>query len=239
MNIADACKALYEAGYLPAKRPPTNGTKFTGEIVLYVVSDVEIGGPISPLPKTAIGVLFEQDGEVSAADVEWFVDNASKTGLADRVSCIAPPMQFRAIEWLPSGTGYPHAVLAGDFPSFDAADLATRARFDITIFNDAGMAVLKKHRAIGFSAIPGGIDLLAPLRAPAGQYRVVCVKPATKVAPALEWHHGDFPTRPEAVKAARALGNPVTYAYVYNQHAACSYCNGGPPIFKRDGYSRR
>ncbi|CAN7353638.1 hypothetical protein LJR234_002145 [Mesorhizobium amorphae] len=77
------------------------------------------------------------------------------------------------------------------------------------------------------------------LEAPAGEYRVLCVKPASKGIPLQEWHHGDFPTRPEAIAAAKKQGNLTTFAYVYNQHAACSYCNGGPPIFKRDGYRRR
>lgn len=82
-------------------------------------------------------------------------------------------------------------------------------------------------------------DPLANLRAPAGHYRVICVRPATKTTPQADWHHDDFPTRPEAIEAARGQGNLTTFAYVYNEHAACSYCNGGPPIFKRDGYKRR
>lgn len=240
MNAADARRALTEAGYLLADRPTTLGRLgYTNEIVLSVAVHPESGGPIAPIRLLAIGVLFEKDGDVSDRDVAWYVDNAGKTGLADRVSCIAPPMQFRAIEWLPSETGYPHAVLAGDFHDFDTAHMATRGRFDITIFNDAGVAVFKQHRAVGFKSVPGGIDLLASLRAPAGQYRVLCVKPKTKLAAALDWHHGDFATRREAVKAARATASTVTFAYVYNEHASCSYCVGGPHIWKEDGYRRR
>ncbi|MER9421291.1 hypothetical protein NKI88_02370 [Mesorhizobium sp. M0317] len=81
-------------------------------------------------------------------------------------------------------------------------------------------------------------DIIAKLRAPAGQYRVMCVKKMEMGAPNEEWHHGDFDTRPLAIAAAKTEGNLTTFAYVYNEHAACSYCNGGPPIFKRDGYKR-
>ncbi|MBA1139305.1 hypothetical protein [Mesorhizobium neociceri] len=83
-----------------------------------------------------------------------------------------------------------------------------------------------------------GPSRVVVIEAPPGKYQVVCVKPKKKGFPHQEWHHGDFDTRPLAIAAAKEQGNLTTFAYVYNEHGACSYCNGGPPIFKRDGYKR-